>query len=181
MHHEFENSGIPRLIRTPGESILLTNEHGNEIAIKSKNIYQTRINLGHVKSPAEGRRTECDRTEKKAVTIADAIVKCGCTRSEARLLYQAVWKPAVEYVIPQSFLSEKQLGKIEKASMPKLYTCCGFNQDTSRAVLAGPIELGGGGFTPLKVVAGTGYATHFLKNWRTPNKDIGKKIRIVYA
>ncbi|OEU15138.1 hypothetical protein FRACYDRAFT_239817 [Fragilariopsis cylindrus CCMP1102] len=181
MHHEFENSGIPRLLRSPGESILLTNEHGTEIAIKSKNIYQTRINLGHAKSPAGGRKNECNRTEKKAVTIADAIVKCGCTRAEARLLYQAVWKPAVEYVIPQSFLSEKQLRKIEKASMPKLYACCGFNRNTSRAVLAGPIELGGGGFTPLKVVAGTGYVTHFLKNWRTPEEDIGKKIRIVYA
>jgi hypothetical protein len=65
--------------------------------------------------------------------------------------------------------------------MPKLYACCGFNRNTSRAVLAGPIELGGGGFTPLKVVAGTGYVTHFLENWRTPNEDIGKKIRIVYA
>jgi hypothetical protein len=181
MHHEFENSGTPRLIRSPGESILLTNEHGDDVAIKSKNIYQTRINLGHAKSPAGDRSTECSRTENKAIAIADAIVKCGCTRSEARMLYQAVWKPAVEYVIPQSFLSEKQLRKIEKASMPKMYACCGFNRNTSRAVLAAPIELGGGGFTPLKVVAGTGYVTHFLKNWRTPEEDIGKKIRIVYA
>jgi hypothetical protein len=65
--------------------------------------------------------------------------------------------------------------------MPKLYAKCGFNRNTSRAVLAAPIELGGGGFTPLYVTAGTGYVTHFLKNWRTPTEDIGKQLRIVYA
>jgi hypothetical protein len=47
--------------------------------------------------------------------------------------------------------------------MPKLYTKCGFNRNTLRAVLAAPIELGGGGFTPLYVTAGTGYVTHFQK------------------
>jgi hypothetical protein len=41
--------------------------------------------------------------------------------------------------------------------------------------------LSGGGFTPLHVTAGTGYVTHFLKNWRTPEEDIGKKLCIVYA
>ncbi|OEU21556.1 hypothetical protein FRACYDRAFT_235180 [Fragilariopsis cylindrus CCMP1102] len=97
------------------------------------------------------------------------------------MLYESVWKPAIEYVIPQSFLSDKQLISIEKASMPQIYAKCGFNRNTARAVLAGPIELGGGGFTPLKVTAGAGYVTHFLKNWRTITEDIGKHTRIVYA
>jgi hypothetical protein len=65
--------------------------------------------------------------------------------------------------------------------MPKLYAKRGFNRNTSRAVLATPIELGGGGFTPLYVTAGTGYVTHFLKNWRTSTEDTGKQVQIVYA
>jgi hypothetical protein len=181
IHFDFEDSGIPRMRHSPGESITLQNEHGEPIPIKSKNIFQTRVNLGHAKSPAGSCQTEFERTMKKAVDISEAIVQCGGTRNENRMLYNAVWKPAVEYILPQSFLSEKQLQKIEKASMPKLYAKCGFNRNTSRAVLAGPIELGGGGFTPLYVTAGTGYVTHFLKNWRTPTEDIGKQLRIVYA
>jgi hypothetical protein len=181
IHFEFEESGIPRMLHSPGESITLKNEHGALIPIKSKNIFQTRVNLGHAKSPASTCKTEFERTMKKAVDISNAIVQCGGTRSENSMLYKAVWKPAVEYILPQSFLSEKQLKTIEKASMPKLYAKCGFNRNTSRAVLAGPIELGGGGFTPLYATAGTGYVTHFLKNWRTPTEDIGKQLRIVYA
>jgi hypothetical protein len=65
--------------------------------------------------------------------------------------------------------------------MPKLYAKCGFNRNTSRAVLTATIELGGRGFTPLYVTAGTGYVTHFLKDWRTPTEDIGKQLRIVYT
>jgi hypothetical protein len=87
----------------------------------------------------------------------------------------------VEYILPQSFLLEKQLKTIEKASMPKLYAKCGLNRNTSRAVLAGPIDLGGGGFTPLYVTAGTGCVTHFLNIWRTSAEDIGKQLQIVYA
>ena len=181
IHFNFDNSGIPRMQHSPGESITLNNEHGNEVIIKSKNIFQTRLNLGHSKSPAGNGNTEFNRTLKKAVSGSNAITKCGGTRTETRLLYNAVWKPSVEYVLPQSFLSEKQLKTIEKASMPKIYARCGFNRNTSRAVLAGPIELSGGGFTPLHVTAGTGYVTHFLKNWRTPAEDIGKQLRIVYA
>ena len=181
IHYNFDNSGIPRMQHSPGDSITLNNEHGDEVIIKSKNIFQTRLNLGHSKSPAGNGNTEFERTMAKAVSGSDAITKCGGTRTETRLLYNAVWKPSVEYVLPQSFLSEKQLRTIEKASMPKLYAKCGFNRNTSRAVLAGPIELAGGGFTPLHVTAGTGYVTHFLKNWRTPDEDIGKQLRIVYA
>jgi hypothetical protein len=39
IHYEFENSGVPRLVRSPGESILLMNKHGNEIAILSQKTY----------------------------------------------------------------------------------------------------------------------------------------------
>jgi hypothetical protein len=181
IHFDFEDSGIPTMRHSPGVSITLQNEHGDDIPIKSKNIYQTRVNLGHAKSPADSCKTEFERTLKKSTDLGNAIAQCGGTRAENKLLYRSVWKPAVEYTLPQSFLSEKQLKTIEKASMPKIYARCGYNRNTARAVLAGPIELGGGGFTPLYVTAGTGYVTHFLKNWRTPTEDIGKQVRIVYA
>ena len=44
----------------------------------------------------------------------------------------------------------------------------------------GPTELAGGGFTPLRVTAGSGYVIHFMKNWRTGNEIIGGAMRIVY-
>jgi hypothetical protein len=180
IYYDFDDSGILRMRHSPGNSITLKNDQGDLIPIQSKNVHQTRINLGHAKATGDTCTTEFGRTLKKADNIGDAIGQCGGTRAE-KMLYRSVWKPAVEYTLPQSFLSKQQLKKIKQSFMPKLYAKCGFNRNTSRAVLAAPIELGGGGFTPLYVTAGTGYVTHFLKNWRTPTEDIGKQLRIVYA
>jgi hypothetical protein len=181
MYYYFDDSGIPKMRHSSGDSITLTNNQGDLIPIHSKNIYQTKINLGHAKGPRDNGKTEFGRTLKKASNIGDVIAQCGGTRAENKMLYRSVWKPAIEYTLPQSFLSKQQLKKIKQACMPKFYAKCGFNRNTSRAVLAAPIELGGGGFTSLYVTAGTGYVTHFLKNWRTPTEDIGKQLRIAYA
>ena len=97
------------------------------------------------------------------------------------MLYNTVWKPAVEYTLPQSFLSTKQLEAIEKENMSSIYAKCGYNRKTSRKVLQGPLSLGGGGFTPLYATALAGSIMHFLKNWRSPTEQIGKVTQAVYA
>ena len=83
IHYDFDASG--------GETIMLNNEHREEIPINAK--------LGYYKSPKGT---------------------------------YSVWKPAVEYTSPQSFLSEKLLKSIKTASMPKLYAASGCNHNTSR-------------------------------------------------
>ena len=117
----------------------------------------------------------------RKICIVDGIVSSGATRSEARLFYESVYRPAIEYTLPQSFLSPKQLINIEKKTLPRLYARCGFNRNTARAVLQGPTDLGGGGFRPLQTTAGSGYVTHFLKFFRSPQEDVGKLIRISLA
>jgi hypothetical protein len=91
---------------SPGKSITLKNDQGDLIPIQSKNIYQTRINLGHAKAPGDTCKTALGRTLKKAANIGDAIAQCGGTRAENQMLYRSVWKPAVEYTLLQSFLSK---------------------------------------------------------------------------
>jgi hypothetical protein len=107
IYYDFDDSGIPSMRHSPGDSITLKNDQGDLIPIQSKNIYQTRINLGHAKSPKDTGKTELGRTLKKAVNIGATIEQCGGTRSENKMLYRSVWKLAVEYTLPQSFLSEK--------------------------------------------------------------------------
>ena len=43
------------------------------------------------------------------------------TRPEARIFYDSVRRLSVEYSLPQSFLTPKQLKDIEKSSIPKIY------------------------------------------------------------
>ena len=97
------------------------------------------------------------------------------------MLYQTVWKPSIEYILPQTFLSKGQLNSIEKSCLPKIKSICGYNKTTKLEILEAPLELSGGGFTPLHVTAGAGYVLHFIRNWRTETENLGKMIRICYA
>jgi hypothetical protein len=65
IHYDFDDSGIPQMRHSPGDSITLTNDQGDLIPIQSKNIYQTRINLGHAKGPGDTCKTEFGWTLKK--------------------------------------------------------------------------------------------------------------------
>jgi len=78
------------------------------------------------------------------------------------MLYEAVFRPSIEYTIPQSFLTPKQLENIEKSSIPKILAKCGYNRKTAKAIMNGPKELGGWVFIPLTIVAGVGYVLYFF-------------------
>jgi hypothetical protein len=76
IYYDFDDSDIPQMRHSPGDSITLTNNQGDLIPIHSKNIYQRRINLGHAKGPGDTGKTEFGRTLKKASNISDAIAQC---------------------------------------------------------------------------------------------------------
>ena len=87
----------------------------------------------------------------------------------------------VHYIAAQSYLSNAQMDKIDKESMPWLCAACGYNRNTAKDIMAAPIELGGAGFIPMKVAAKIGYVQHFIKNQQTPEEDLGKLVWIVYS
>ena len=138
------------------------------------NTYTPRKNLGHFKSPAGSYNAQYEAILKKAKGVFDGIISSGATRSEAWLFYDSVYRLEVEYALPQSFFRQKQLSNIEKKTLPWLYARCGFKRNTSRAIVQGPAELGGCGFTPLPTVARFGYIAHFLKFFCSPQEDVGK-------
>ena len=121
IYFDFDSSGLPKMRYTPkDDSVSLTNQDGKEITIKAKNTFTPRKNLGHYKAPEGNSNTEYEERRKKAKEITKSIIACGCNRTENRMLYNTVWRPVVEYTLPQSFLSEKQLKQIEKENMPSI-------------------------------------------------------------
>ena len=68
---------------------------GNYIPIDEKNIFEAHKSLGHYKAPAGNRRTQFEETLKKAMKIADSISISPVGRSEAKILYETVYRPSV--------------------------------------------------------------------------------------
>ena len=92
-----------------------------------------------------------------------------------------MWQPKVEYPLGQTFLTDKQVNKIESASLSKIIAKCGYNRNMARDIRGGPKELGEAGFTALLNSIGATRIQHFIKNWRTPWEDIGKTLRVALA
>ena len=147
-----------------GDRITLKNDKDKDVQIQSKNIFTPRKNLGHYKVLGGNQITQFDKIRNQTVKLTNDIVRCNCTQSEAKMLYESAWRKSVEYTLSQLFLNSKQLENISKKALPKNYFKCEYNKNTKKEILKGPAALGGGSFTPLKGTAGSGYITHLLKN-----------------
>ena len=83
------------------------------------------------------------------------------TRPEAAMLYQGVFQPKVEYPLGQTFLTDKQVKKIESVSVPKIMAKCGYNRNTALPIRGGPKELGGAEFYSFLNTIGASRVQHF--------------------
>ena len=162
--------------------IMLENEKGEDIEIRTKKIDEARKNLRHWKEPEEIKSLKRFPVSLQTVIdTSDAIFTAGITRKEAVMLYQGVYRPKVEHPLGQTFLTDKQVKKIESASLPKIIAKCGYNRNMTSDIRGSPKELGGAGFTAFLNKIGATRFQHFIKNWSTPKEDIGKTLRVALA
>lgn len=118
IYYDFSPDGIPYMRPTPpNDEIILTDDNNNHESIKAKSVFTPRKNLGHFKAPGGDCSTQTSQLKKKALQLTNDIIKYKCSRSENRMLYNTVWKPSTEHVLPQSFLTQAQLDSIEKKTL----------------------------------------------------------------
>ena len=180
--YDFDQHRVPSMRKVSDLVITLENEKGEDIEMRTKQIDEARKNLGHWKEPEEIKSPkQFPVSLQTAIDTSDAIFTAGVTRKEVAMLYQGVYQPKVEDPLGQTFLTDKQIEKIESASLPKIIAKCGYNRNMARDIRGGQKELGGTGFTAFLNTIGATRVQHLLKNWRTPNEDIGKTRRVSMA
>ena len=111
--YKYDKNDQPVMQRKVEGEITITTKDGDIVPIKQKNIYQSRKNLGHHKSPAQNYKKQVQAILSTADEISTAIGKSGAPRDTAKLYYDTVWIPAVKYTLGQSFLTSLQFKKID--------------------------------------------------------------------
>ena len=99
-----------------------------------KNVFTPRKNLGHYKVPDSNGKTHIAKVREKAQETSKAIHRTHSTRDEFWMMYESVYRPAVEYLLAQSFIPAPQLQIIAQKTMPRIYSKYGFNRNTSGSV-----------------------------------------------
>ncbi|KAI2507027.1 hypothetical protein MHU86_7412 [Fragilaria crotonensis] len=136
--------------------------------------------LGHYKDPAGTQREQYRQLKQKSDSITAFLWEVPLTCLEAWTYYFACYLPAVSYPLASSSLSKRCLESVQRKAMSIIVPRCGFNRNTKKAILYGPLALGGASFRSLFVQQGVAQVMMFVRQWRT-NSIAGKLLRIAVS
>ncbi len=140
--------------------------------------YTAHKTLGHYKEPAGTQITQAKRLRDLCTTNTSFLWTCPLTRQGAWTYYFACFLPSVCYPLPCSSMSKSVLESIQRKSLAIIIARCGFNRNTKREIIFGPLELGGANFRHLYHQQGLGQIKLFLTHWRSQTTQAGKLLRI---
>ena len=184
LQFRFTAQGAPFLVPSlPDDSTTISVWDPNDKAnhnILIMNAYQAHKTLGHYKEPAGAQKEQFRQLLTKSEEKTAFLWSCPLTRAEAWMFYYACYLTSVGYPLACSSMTTNQLNTIQRKAMSIIIPRCGFNRNTKKEILYGPLEYGGASFRPLWVQQGIGQVTLFLRHWRK-NTQSGKLSRIALA
>ena len=84
IYYNFAPTGVPKIkVIPPNNKVILKDDEGDEVPIKAKLIYQSRLNLDHYKSPAGTCTTQIVKLKQKASNLTDNIIACNVSRERS--------------------------------------------------------------------------------------------------
>jgi hypothetical protein len=182
IRYVFDSTGRPRMdAKVHNPSMTVADPHGIATPVTFLSTSTSHDTLGHTKAPDDNNRAQLAAILKKATRLSRDFSLAPIDESTAFQFYQSIFNKSVGYTLPQSTITSTQLQTLQQKVLPRIFSKCGYNRNTSRAILFGPALLGGAGFEQLHLIAHSGRLQHFIRFWRTPTSDIGQTLRIAVA
>ena len=153
---------------------------GEEKVLQYLSPYTAHKTLGHFKEPAGTQRRQFTELLQKSNDATAFLDSCNLTRMEAWTYYYACYLPSITYPIANCHFSKHHLSKIQRKAMSRIVSKCGYNRNTKKEILYGPLQYGGANFRHLFDQQGLGQLTLFLRHWRQKTVA-GKLLRHVVA
>ncbi|KAI2493074.1 hypothetical protein MHU86_21458 [Fragilaria crotonensis] len=181
VHWKFATSGAPVLCNDREQfggvavSDVIT---GESYELQYLAPYEAHKTLDHYKEPSGIQTTQYRKLWEKSNALTSFLWSNHITREEAWIFYFSTYLPSVSYPLANSHFTESQLTKLQKRAMNILFAKCGFNRNTKREVLFGPLDLGGADFRRLYDQQGIGQIITYLRHWRTRTL-VGDLLRMV--
>jgi hypothetical protein len=127
---------------------------GEEIPITSKSILNAHKTLGHYRAPAGTSKTQLQALQSKSKLMAKQVSSTPMNSRTALIFYQTIYLKSINFVLPCSFFSPKQLQTIQSPSARAFASKCRYNRNTSTIILQGPTHMAGARFLSLHTLKG---------------------------
>jgi hypothetical protein len=183
MAWQFTGAGSPVLTTDTGKysgASVTDSTTGEGKLLKYLSPYKAHKTLGHYKEPAGIQKEQYRQLKRKSDGSIEFMRNCSLTREEAWTFYYACYLPSIGYPLANSYFTEAQLTNIQRKAMAVIYAKCGYNRNTKREILFGPLELGGANFRHLYDQQGIGQIQFFLFHWRSQTQA-GRLLRCAVA
>ena len=148
--------------------------------LKVLSVFEAHKTLGHYKEPMGNQKEQYRQLLRKSDDSTSFLWNCPLSRLEAWTYYYACYLPSVGYPLSCSSLTRQQLETVQRKAMSIIIARCGFNRNTKKEILYGPLELGGANFRPLYVQQGVGQVMLFIKHWRL-RSAAGKLLQVALS
>ena len=181
-NYKFKPVGTPFLQASQvGPPVVIqTGDRHRQETVPFRSAYNAYKTLGYWKSPSGRQATQFKVLKKKCDNHARIVSTSALSRREAWTYYFSIYLTSPGYPLPLSHFSPSELHKLETKSLPAIIAKCGFNRNSSRDVLYGPVRFNGGGFRPFRTEQGVGQLQYLVKHW-TSALPPGKAQRIAVA
>ena len=179
MAWQFTMTGAPTLVtdssRFKGVSVK-DPVSGKDQELDYLSPYAAHKTLGHYKDPAGTQREQYRQLKLKSDKSVEFLYQCALIPEEAWTFYYACYLPSIGYPLANSYFTEAQLTNIQRKAMSIIIAKCGYNRNTKRAIIYGPLEYGGANFRRLYDQQGIGQIQLFILHWRQKT-TAGKLLR----
>jgi hypothetical protein len=146
---QFTTQGAPVLYMDNGQFAhiaVVDPTSGEENHLQYLSPYTAHKTLGHFKEPAGTQRRQYQELLKKSNEATTFLDSCSLTRSEAWTYYYACYLPSITYPLANSHFTKSHLEKIQRKAMSRIMPKCGYNRNTKKEILYGPLQYGGANF-----------------------------------
>jgi hypothetical protein len=133
--------------------------------VPAKSAYVSYRTLGYHKSPCGSQKSQYKVLKKNCDNHARIVSSSAMTRQESWTYYFSMYLTSPGYPLPLSHFSPSELHALETKSLPAMIARCGFNRNTSRVVLYGPVRLNGGSLRPFVTEQGVAQIQYLYKHW----------------
>ncbi|KAI2499829.1 hypothetical protein MHU86_14646 [Fragilaria crotonensis] len=184
MSWKFTVHGAPVLFACPKEyqTLKVTDPYtGRSQSLQYLPPHTAHKTLGHFKEPAGTQLEQFRRLYQKSYDVTKFLWSTPLSRSETVLFYNACYLPSISYPLTCSHLTKAQLEIIQRRAMAIITARCGYNRNTKKEILYGPIEYGGANFHHLYHKQGSQQIEYFvLRHWRSKS-EVGRMLKCAIA
>ena len=160
-----------------GVAMMIQQDDGTHTTIQHYDCNKAHRTLGLYKTITGNQDKILKQTKEKSEKITIAVGAANLSKDHARIAWNAMYIPAVAYPFVATYMTEKDLVKVENKVLMTFLPRKGYNRKTPRAVVYGPEQNGGLGIKNLYAEQSLAQINALLQHKRM-GSPLGKIIAI---